>query len=98
MPLKNDQVGSLLMPMLHRVRFTLPATADKVQITEALGKLRAAKLLVGMRGAPPADLTAAAEVVLAISGLMQSIPEISEIDINPLMCTAKARARRRSTL
>jgi hypothetical protein len=63
----------------------LPATADKVQITEALGKLRAAKLLVGMRGAPPADLTAAAEVVLAISGLMQSIPEISEIDINPLM-------------
>jgi hypothetical protein len=22
MPLKNDQVGSLLMPMLHRVRFT----------------------------------------------------------------------------
>jgi acetate---CoA ligase (ADP-forming) len=63
----------------------LPATADKVQIIEALGKLRAAKLLVGMRGAPPADLTAAAEVVLAISGLMQSIPEISEIDINPLM-------------
>jgi acetate---CoA ligase (ADP-forming) len=67
----------------------LPATADKVQIIEALGKLRAAKLLVGMRGAPPADLTAVAEVVLSIRGLMQSVPEISEIDINPLTVHAK---------
>jgi acetate---CoA ligase (ADP-forming) len=67
----------------------LPATADKVQIIEALGRLRAAKLLVGMRGAPPADLTTAAEVVLAISGLMQSVPEISEVDINPLIVLAK---------
>jgi hypothetical protein len=30
-----------------------------------------------------------AEVVLAVSGLMQSAPEISEIDINPLMVHAK---------
>jgi acyl-CoA synthetase (NDP forming) len=67
----------------------LPATADKVQIIEALGKLRAAKLLIGLRGAPPADLTAVAEVVLAVGGLMQSAPEISEIDINPLMVHAK---------
>jgi acyl-CoA synthetase (NDP forming) len=67
----------------------LPATADKAQIIEALGKLRAAKLLIGMRGAPPADLTAVAEVVLAIGGLMQSVPEITEIDINPLTVHAK---------
>ena len=68
-----------------------PATAEKMQIIEALGKLRAAKLLIGIRGAPPADLTAVAEVVLAISGLMQSVPEISEIDINPLTVHAKGQ-------
>jgi acyl-CoA synthetase (NDP forming) len=62
----------------------LPETAHKLQIIEALGMLRAAKLLVGMRGAPPADLAAVADVVLAIGGLMKSVPEISEIDINPL--------------
>ncbi len=67
----------------------LPSSADKAQIIEALGKLRAAKLLIGMRGAPPADLTAVAEVVLAIGGLMQSVPEITEIDINPLTVHAK---------
>jgi acetate---CoA ligase (ADP-forming) len=67
----------------------LPETSDKQQIMEALGKLRAAKLLVGMRGGPPADLTAVADVVLAIGRLMQSVPEISEIDINPLTVHGK---------
>jgi acetate---CoA ligase (ADP-forming) len=81
-------LGGIWVEALGDVQ-VLPATADKVQIIEALGKLRAAKLLIGMRGAAPADLTAVAEVVLAVSGLMQSAPEISEIDINPLTVHAK---------
>ena len=76
-------LGGIWVEALGDVQ-VLPETADKVQIIEALGKLRGAKLLVGMRGAPPADLTAVADVVIAIRGLMQSAPEISEIDINPL--------------
>jgi acetate---CoA ligase (ADP-forming) len=66
----------------------LPGNADKAQIVEALKKLRAAKLLAGIRGAPPADVEAAAHVVLAIGRLMQSVSEITEIDINPLMVHA----------
>ncbi len=81
-------VGGIWVEALGDVQ-VLPATADKQQIIEALGKLRAAKLLGGIRGAPPADLTAVAEVVLAIGGLMQNVPEISEIDINPLTVHAK---------
>ncbi len=81
-------LGGIWVEALGDVQ-VLPATADKLQIIEGLGKLRAAKLLIGMRGAPPADLTAVAEVVLAISGLMQSLPELSEIDINPLTVHAK---------
>ncbi|MFZ1148854.1 MAG: acetate--CoA ligase family protein [Xanthobacteraceae bacterium] len=81
-------LGGIWVEALGDVQ-VLPATADKVQIIEALGKLRAAKLLIGMRGAPPADLTAVAEVVLRIGGLMRSVPEITEIDINPLTVHAK---------
>jgi acetate---CoA ligase (ADP-forming) len=66
----------------------LPGSADAAQIREALGKLRAAKLLAGVRGAPPADLEAVVQVVLAIGRLMQSVPELIEIDINPLMVHA----------
>ena len=69
-------VGGIWVEALGDLQ-VLPATADKQQIIAALGKLRAAELLGGMRGAPPADLTAVAEVVLAIGGLMQSVPEIS---------------------
>jgi acetate---CoA ligase (ADP-forming) len=67
----------------------LPASADAAEIRAALGKLRAAKLLAGVRGAPPADIEAAAQVVLAIGRLMHAIPEIGEIDVNPLMVHPK---------
>jgi len=66
----------------------LSGGADTAQIMEALRKLRGAKLLAGVRGAPPADVDATAQVVLAIGRLMQSAPEIAEIDINPLMVHA----------
>jgi acetate---CoA ligase (ADP-forming) len=66
----------------------LPANADAAHIVEALGRLRTAKLLAGVRGAPPADLHAVAQVVLAIARLIQAVPEITEIDINPLMVHA----------
>ena len=69
----------------------LPGSADRDEILEALGKLRAAKLLAGMRGAPPADVEAVADVVLAISRLMHGVPAIAEIDINPLMVHAQGQ-------
>ena len=81
-------LGGIWVEALGDVQL-LPASADKAQIMEALGKLRAAKLLAGVRGAPPADVEAAAQVVLAIGQLMQSVPAITEIDINPLMVHAK---------
>jgi acetate---CoA ligase (ADP-forming) len=72
------ELGGVWVEALGDVQ-VLAETADKLQIMEALGQLRAAKLLVGTSGAPPADLTAVAHVVMAIGRLMQSVPEISEI-------------------
>ena len=54
-------------------------------------KLRSAKLLAGVRGAPPADIEAVARVVMAIGRLMRTVPEIVEIDVNPLMVHAKGQ-------
>jgi acetate---CoA ligase (ADP-forming) len=69
----------------------LPAHADAAQIIEALRKLRSAKLLAGFRGAPPADIEAVAQVVMAIGRLMQTVPELTEIDVNPLMVHPKGQ-------
>lgn len=77
-------LGGIWVEALGDVQ-VLAGNADAAQILEALGRLRAAKLLTGMRGAPAADLDAVVKVVLAIGRLMQTVPELIEIDINPLM-------------
>jgi acyl-CoA synthetase (NDP forming) len=83
-------LGGIWVETLRDVRL-LPADADEPQIIEALQGLRAAKLLAGVRGAPPADVDAAAKAVLAIGRLMRTVPGIVEIDVNPLMVHAKGQ-------
>ncbi|MDH4328532.1 MAG: acetate--CoA ligase family protein, partial [Nitrospira sp.] len=42
------------------------------------------RLLTGYRGRPAVDLKAIEEVLLRMSQLVEAIPEISEIDLNPI--------------
>jgi acyl-CoA synthetase (NDP forming) len=83
-------LGGIWVEALGDVQL-LPGTADKAQILEALGKLRSAKLLAGVRGAPPADVDAIADAVLAVGRLMAAVPELTEIDVNPLMVHGKGQ-------
>ena len=69
----------------------LPVDADEAQVVEALHKLRAAKLLTGFRGARPVDVEAVAKAVLALGRLIQTTPDIVEIDVNPLMVHAEGQ-------
>jgi acyl-CoA synthetase (NDP forming) len=83
-------LGGIWVEVLGDVQL-LPGDADEKQIVEAIRKLRSAKLLDGFRGSPPADVDALARVVLAIGRLMRTVPEIVEIDINPLVVHAKGQ-------
>jgi len=80
-------LGGIWVEALGDVQL-LPGSADATQIREAIGRLRSARLLAGVRGAPPADIEAVVQAVLAIGRLMLSVPEIAEIDVNPLMVHA----------
>jgi acyl-CoA synthetase (NDP forming) len=80
-------LGGIWVEALGDVQL-LPGSADAAQIREAIGRLRSAKVLAGVRGAPPSDVEAVVQVVLAIGRLMRSVPEIAEIDVNPLMVHA----------
>jgi hypothetical protein len=42
-------------------------------------------LLQGYRGHPAADVEAIEEVLLRLSRLVEEIPEISEVDLNPIL-------------
>lgn len=50
-----------------------------------IGRTRISKLLQGYRDVPAADHDAIVHVLLAVSQLLADIPEIAELDINPLV-------------
>jgi acetyl-CoA synthetase len=82
--------GILVEMMKDSATLLLPTTKDRV--LHALGQLKCAPLFNGFRGAPPADLNAAADVILAVAAMVEQDPaSISELDINPLMLLAEGR-------
>jgi acetyl-CoA synthetase len=82
--------GILVELMKDSASLLLPTTRD--QVLHALGQLKCAPLFSGFRGAPPADLNAAADVILAVAGMVEDDPSsIIELDINPLMLLAEGQ-------
>ena len=62
---------------------------------ELIRSVRAAPLLLGRPGAPAADLAALRDVLLRVSQLADDLPQIAELDLNPVI--ARPMAPRRST-
>ena len=55
---------------------------------ELIARTRVAKLLAGYRDRPPARLDAVADVLTALACLLADVPELAELDINPLLADA----------
>jgi acyl-CoA synthetase (NDP forming)/GNAT superfamily N-acetyltransferase len=90
---KDDQMfGSLVVFGLGGVGAAAPAdqAARLAPLTEAdadtlINSIRSAPLLHGHWGAPAADLTALRDVLLRVSRLTDDLPEITELDLNPVI-------------
>jgi acyl-CoA synthetase (NDP forming) len=52
---------------------------------ELIHSVQAAPLLLGHRGTPPADTKALADTLLRVSRLADDLPEVAELDLNPVM-------------
>jgi acyl-CoA synthetase (NDP forming) len=77
--------GGILVEIIKdSVSLLMPT--NKEQVLHALDQLKSAPLFHGFRGAPPADLNAAVDAILAVAGMVENDPSsIIELDINPLM-------------
>jgi acyl-CoA synthetase (NDP forming) len=82
-PLLVCGLGGTLVEVLHDVAFRLTPVSD-IDATEMLTQLRANVLLDGYRGAPPGDREALIALVLRVSALVESLPELQEFDLNPV--------------
>lgn len=58
---------------------------NMVLARELISRTRISKLLAGYRDRMPADLTAISRTLIQVSRLIADIPEIVELDINPLL-------------
>ncbi|MCW2819299.1 MAG: GCN5-related N-acetyltransferase [Marmoricola sp.] len=59
-----------------------PAEAE-----QALRRLRTWPLLAGHRGSPPLDVAALVDVVVRVGRLGDEVPEVAELDLNPVVVT-----------
>jgi acyl-CoA synthetase (NDP forming)/GNAT superfamily N-acetyltransferase len=66
----------------HAARLTPLTDTDADAL---IGSMRAAPLLLGHRGSPPADLDALRELLLRVSRLADDLPEVTDLDLNPVI-------------
>jgi acetyltransferase len=86
-PLLMVGLGGIYVELLKDVAFRV-APFSRAETLTMIGETHAGKLLAGLRGQPPADIDAVAEVIERVAQLALDHPQIEEIDINPLLVYA----------
>jgi acetyltransferase len=83
-PLVMFGSGGVYVELLKDVSFRLAPVA-RSEAEAMMDETLAGKLLSGLRGQPPADKSAVADVIVAVSELVAADERITELDINPLV-------------
>lgn len=81
-------LGGVFVEVLGDVAFGL-APLDRIEARRLIDGLRGRALLAGARGARPVDLDALADLVSAVGDLLAAVPEVAELDLNPVLATAE---------
>jgi len=68
----------------HAARLTPLTDADAEELIRGV---HAAPLLLGHRGTPAVDIAALADVLLRVSRLADDLPDVAELDLNPVIAT-----------
>ena len=83
-PMLMVGLGGVYVEVLRDVTFRLCPVTSR-QALEMLSELKGYALLRGVRGEVPADIEAAAQIISAVSWLAVLLPEVVELDINPVI-------------
>ena len=83
-PLVAFGLGGVVSEVIGDVAFRVHPLTD-VDAEELIASVKASRLLHGYGGRLPADVRALHDVLLRVSRLVEDVPEIDEIAINPIM-------------
>lgn len=77
-------LGGIYVEVLKDVVFrSMPLSRDEAR--KMVSDIRAYPLLKGVRGQKPKDVEALVDVVLGLGNLVATVPEISDIEVNPVV-------------
>jgi acetate---CoA ligase (ADP-forming) len=82
-PIILTGMGGTLVELLRDVSVRITPLTDR-DVDEMLSDLRMAPLLRGYRGSAPADVRALRDLLFRINALVEDVPEVAELDLNPV--------------
>jgi acetyltransferase len=86
-------LGGIYVEVLKDVSFRV-APVSRREAVEMVREIRAYPLLSSFRGSTPSDEGGIVDSLLRISKLSLDVPEIQELDLNPVMVMPKGRGVR----
>jgi acyl-CoA synthetase (NDP forming) len=86
-------LGGVDTEVLRDVTFGIAPLTDR-DVDDLIHGIRSFPLLMGHRGRPPADLGALRELLLKVSLIGQYVPEVKELDLNPVMARPEGQGCR----
>lgn len=76
--------GGIFVEVLRKISLRMAPLCHE-EVDHMIAQLPGAELLDGVRGMPPVDKRSLREAVLRVAHLMVNFPQVSSIDINPLL-------------
>jgi acetyltransferase len=89
-PLMMFGLGGIYVELFTDIAFRI-TPLNRESAKQMILETRAGALLSGLRGQTPADLDAVVEILLRLAKVSTDFPEISEIEINPLLVYEKGK-------
>ncbi|NQU85277.1 MAG: acetate--CoA ligase family protein [Mariniphaga sp.] len=83
-------LGGIFVETFKDVSFRV-APVSKMEALKMINETNASKLLAGVRGMPEMDIESIADAITRLSQLAINFPQISELDINPMIVLEKGK-------
>ncbi len=89
-PLIMFGLGGIQAELLKDIVLRLHPLTE-LDAREMISSIKMANLFEGFRGAPPSDVPAMQDLLLRLSAMVEDIPQIAELDFNPVKVMAEGK-------